>query len=278
MLLLWCYLCPDNTDVLTKMTEAGAVPSFLCMPRQKQWLGWVCWDDNDLYCYTNKSSLQGECSHLLQLLLAVIEFDVKLDCCRLHSLPCCLWSSRRQLQLGDGASYVFLYMWAFSWYGLCLISWPQPATTVLGGESHLSQCIALGLLWSGPSSPRRWLCCLAFFLLLSVWRARLLSHFPEDHSGWHLAAVLPDLVQAFCEMSEFVSCCGFQDWQCVGQEDKLFGIRCRSLWRGGNLHKSLNFCLLVGTVADLWCCLCPDKIIDFAWSYNSLCCRMCWTG
>ena len=67
--------------------------------------------------------------------------------------------------------------------------------------------------------------------------------------GWYplqaYSSVLCDLMKTLCE---FVSCCGFQDWKRVGQEDNLVTFVARVSDHGGGLHKSLNRCHVVGAV------------------------------
>ena len=111
----------------------------------------------------------------------------------LCSICSAVWSSRPQLQSGDGASFIFLNMWALSrlWPVRSLVT-----TNCCHRDHHdhsllppvkevevIPQCVTPGLLWRGSSFLGRWHCRLAVFLWLRVWRARLLFHFLKDHSG-----------------------------------------------------------------------------------------------
>ena len=108
------------------------------------------------------------------------------------------------------------------WVGCvpCVIPWPQPAATGQGSGSALPQgCSDEGLLFLEGDT---------VVLLSSVGSTfgELIWFFIfwKTTVGWKTAARLLFCAvrpQAFCETREFVSCCNFQDWKCVGQEDNL---------------------------------------------------------
>ena len=163
--------------------------------------------------------------------------------CRISSA---VWSSRPQLRIGDGASFISLNMWALSrvwpvlslmittcchrsrkWEVLPLSALPQGRSDegllFLEGDtaillssfgSKFGKLICFFISWKTAVGwdPLQDYSSLAPSLASSSafftsWKTTVSRYPLQDNSS----AVLRDIMKAFCETKEFVSCCSYQD-------------------------------------------------------------------